>query len=213
MARPYNKDFRADILGAFDAQPIQTITQVVNYLGNIADNENTEDKLKPSYQSTRNMMRKMVKEGLLTELPKRGDKNQSYFAKAIFKNVTRFASYEGDNVSLKEFIHTLITDVNPELVDSNAMKAIKVWMLDILGASVPESYADKNRAVPNPEQLYKKLNELLAQTRQFHAFVKSFVDADIFSPVAQERLATEFKSTCVDEHAVIVDRAWMHKEV
>ncbi|MFF5977058.1 hypothetical protein ACFY7C_36760 [Streptomyces sp. NPDC012769] len=153
----------------------------------------------------------MVTEGLLFEIPQKNLRNQKFYAKALFSNVTRFSNYNGENVSLKEFIHTLIEDVNPEFIDSSAMTAIKAWMLDCLGSSIPVAYEDSGRESPNTLELKKRLQVVLEQTRQFHAFVKMFVDADIWTDAAKDRLSSEFKSMCVEEHAIIVDRNWMEK--
>lgn len=202
MARPRNKDYRSAILGGFDSKPISTIKDINNTLKEFNPNQN--------YQSTRRMLSKMVKEGLIVELPKRGDKNQIFYTKAIFKNVTRFQTYEEENVSLREFIHTIL-ETNPELIDSAVMDVIRTWMLDILGSTIPEAYKGKNRKVPDQWALKKSLEATLNMTRKFHALIKTFVDSDIWTDAARERLAKEFEANCIEEHAFIVDRAWIEK--
>lgn len=210
MARPVNKGLRSAILSVFDAKPVVTVKDVYKELTKPNSTDVQTNQI--SEQSARRMMSKMVKEGLITEIPKRGDKNQVFFTKAVFKNTTRFTSYDGSNVSLKEFIHTLTDDVKPELIDSNAMSVIKVWMLDSMAASIPVAYSSKNREVPNRDALKEKLEATLSMTRKFHAFLKSFVDSDVWDESAIERLAKEFNSTCVEEHAFIVDKAWLENE-
>lgn len=202
MARPQNSERRTAILEAFDKQPICSIKDIMNMV---------PEEHRTSYQSTRKMILKMESEGLLSALPERGDNNQTYYVKSIFKAITRFVDYEGNNVSLKEFVHKLM-GLESELVDSNAMMVIKSWMLDVLASSIPVAYSAKKREIPDDEELIKKLNAVLAQTRQLHMFIKSFMDADIWSPVARERLAKEFHSTCVEEHVLIVDRGWLEDE-
>ena len=204
MGKPYGDSFRADILGTFDANPIQGIQEVVNTL-----KDNEELDYLPSYNAVRRMIQKMANEGTLQELPNRGPKNKAYYTKAFFRNITRFADQGGNNVSLKEFIHKLIeTDGDPEIINPAAMVAIKMWMLDSLGAALPQNYEALNKAVPVPVELRANLEEVLRMLKTFHAFIKQFVDADIWTPVAQERLVREFESTCVEEHAMIVDRSW-----
>lgn len=205
MARPRNTDYRSDILNAFDRNGgIGTVTNVNKHLKEV-------DKFQ-SIQSTRRMLIRMVREGLITELPKRGDKNQIFYIKANFKNVTRFANYTGDNVSLREFIHTLLNDVNPDVINPEGLTLIKTWMLDVLGSTIPVAYASKGRDTPKPEELKKRLENVLSMTRKFHAFLKTFVDSDIWSDTARERLAKEFNNSCVEEHAGIVDRVWLKND-
>lgn len=199
MAKPKNSERRTAILGAFDKQPICSIRDIMKYVPDI------------KYQALRLTVIAMAEEGLLTELPGRGDRNTRYFTKAIFKNITRFSDYSGNPVSLKEFIHG-VTTLESQLIDASAMKAIKVWMLDVLGSVKPEPYTSKNHSVPNDEELIKRLNVVLQELSKMHAFIKSFTLADIHSPVARERLAREFDSTCFEEHVVIVDRGWMENE-
>jgi hypothetical protein len=154
----------------------------------------------------------MVREGLLIEIPKRGEKNQIFYTKAVFSNITRFMDYEGNNVALHEFIQELVESTNPRIIEPSAMKAIKLWMLDVLGSSIPVAYSDKSRKIPDHEQLKKKLEEVLTMTRQFHAFIKAFVDSDVWSDVARERLAKEFDETLKQVHAGIVDRVWLEND-
>ncbi|MGS2592224.1 hypothetical protein [Streptomyces hebeiensis] len=220
LSRPLNTELRSAILGAFDQTPVGTVQNVISHLKELnlkQEEDNTffklekKTKLNTNYHTIRRVMVSMVKEGLLSELPKRGDRNQVYYTKAIFKNTNRLTDYSGNNVSLREFIHTLIDEVNPELINPSAMDVLKIWMLDSLGASIPGAYKSKNREVPKPEELRKKLEATLSMTRTFHAFIKAFLDSDIWSPVAQERLEREFKASCVEEHTAIVDKAWLEK--
>lgn len=208
MAKPYERNHRSDILNAFNSTAVATVSDIVTIIN--SSPEVTSESVSPtSYQSTRRMMLKMVKEGTVTELPKRGEKNQRYYTKTFFKDTTRLINYEGDNVSLREFIHSLVDDVSPEIVNPEALKVIKYWMLSTLGASDPVAYAAKNKETPNVDAMRKQLEATLAMTGKFHRFLKSYLDSDVWSPVARERLLKEFKASCVEELTVIVDNTWM----
>lgn len=206
MPKPYSRDYKPDILAALDEKPVNTIKGIERFVNR------DENKIPISYQSVRRKVLRMAKEGLLVELPNRGEHGQIFYTKAIFRNVTRFANYDGNNVSLREFTHTLMGDEKPafgELLNPKALLAIKSWMLDVLASVDEEAYEDKNRNVPDHEKLKSKLEVTAQLTRQLHAFLKSFIDADVWSPVARERLLKEFKSACVEEHAAMVDKSWM----
>jgi hypothetical protein len=234
LSRPYNQDFRSAILNAFDRKPIASIKNVVSIITetyaesdddldedikpdvkpNLFNSTITEVKpFVPSYQSTRTMMQKMVKEGLLIELPKKGEKNTLYYTKSMFKNVVRFTTLDGNNVSLREFIHTLVdSSKDPMLIDPIALNTIKAWMLGSLGSTIPDAYTSKNKSVPPVDEYRRKLEIVLKLTKQFHAFVKQFLDSGAYSPVDREILAREFNSNCVEEHSVIVDGTWNNED-
>lgn len=202
VARPINSSLRSDILGTFDRQPICSIKQVIEMLS-----EAPEYETPPSYNSVHRMLNKMVKENLIMEIPGSRQHNQRFFTKTMFNKSTRFADPLGNNVSLKEFIHTLASYEN-EVVNPIALNAIKAWMFDSLASSIPEAYVNNDKPIPDPKQLARKLNKTLAMLSQLHRFISSFVN----TPVDPERLAHEFNTLCVEEHAAIVDRTWLNDQ-
>lgn len=200
MARPTNSALRTDILGAFDQQPICSINNVVAHLNN-----------KHSYQSVRRTMIKLAKSGVIKEIPGASTNNQKFYTKNIFENSTRFMSFEGENVSLKAFIHNVVklgtTDESAlleQMLAPVALETIKHWILHSLASCDPEAYTSKNLTPPDRDELNRKLDGVLEMLSQLHAFLKTYR----ISPVDDTRLAAEFKAVAIEELTAIVDRTW-----
>lgn len=218
LTKTPNEALRTAILSAFDQSPICTIIHVVNHIQAIDEKyelfslesyarTNTSSI---SYRSTRRTMQSMVREGLLTEIPQRGNKNQIFFTKAMFKNATRFVDLDGNTISLREFIYKLTDNAyDLPLIEPNAMNVIKAWMLAVLGSSIPDAYTAKGKPVPPVAEYRQKLREVQIMTKKFHMLISEFLKADVWTPVAKETLAREFNSNCVEEHSIIVDGSWM----
>ena len=204
MARPLRNDARAAILDGLDEKPISSISDIANHLKKV--NKYYSD------QATRRMLNRMRNEGLIYELPKRGEFGRIYYTKLMMPNVARLVTPTGNNVSLRVFIHELIEfkDARSVLSD-DALTAIKVWMLEVLGSSIGEAYEDKHREVPDEYELRTKLKEVQTMLSQYHKFIQNFLNADIWSEYARENLAKEFRDSCVEEHAGIVDRSWLNE--
>jgi hypothetical protein len=155
------------------------------------------------------MLSKMAKEGLLSELPQRGDKNSVQYSKLLFHTNAQFINHEGEVISLKDFIALMMAGEGfPEIIDKQAALVIRYWMLDILGSVYPEPYQGK-RDIPDPEQLKKKLESTLEMTKKFHMLIKNFLESGVLTPVARDGLVQEFKTNAAMEHAAIVDKSWM----
>lgn len=201
MAKPLYSVQDTDILNAFDQQAVCTIKNVVDHL-------NGSHK----YQAVRRGILRLVKTGVLIEI--NGDKthNQKYYTKNIFAiNSTRFVDFEGNNVSLKAFVHgvTKLGDTEEsklvsQLLSPVALDAIKHWILNGLAASDPEAYTSKNLATPNTEEYYRKLDGVLETLSKLHAFLKTYR----LTPVDTTKLAAEFKAVAIEELISIVDRTW-----
>lgn len=201
MSRPVRRELRTAILDGLDKKPISTVKDVISHL--------KETNQYQSDQSTRRMLIKMCREGLVYELPKRGDKGTIFYTKHMFNKHLRLITANGENVTLRGFIHELLENTSPDILSDSAMKAIKVWMLDSLGSTIPVAYSSKSREVPDEFVLKGKLEETAAMLSYWHKFVTNFLNADIWSEFAREKLAEDFNSNCVEEHAIIVDRSWM----
>ena len=197
MARPVNKDYRAEILNAFDNQLMLTIKEVQTHLN---DNGFPE----ASYQSTRRFLIKMAKEGLIGELPRRAGHILVY-TKLLANGHLRFFNYDGEMVSLLKFIDDLVnaTEFSPIFSDY-IQKRIKSAILDYLAGHHDGPYKSKNREAPDVRQMEKALREVVEGTRQMHLFISRFLQ----TPVDKERLILEFKTTCAEQHAAIVDRTF-----
>lgn len=200
MPKPSDLDYRAAILGAFDRHTIRSLQEINEYL-----KKSGEFK---SYQSTRRMLGLMAKEGVISQLPKRGPRNQVFYSKLIFNdNAVKLVNHKGELVSLPLFLHTLFDYEFPSVVDAKAAEAIKLWMLDALASVDPEKYVGK-RDIPDYKEIERKLKATLEMTGKLHAFIKNFLDSDVFSPVARSNLLLEFSEQAPIEHVMIVEKRW-----
>lgn len=204
MARPLKHDARTDILDGLDRKPISSVNDICDYLKEI--------KKFHSEQATRRMLMRMCNEGLITELPTRGNHNKVLYTKMLMPNVARLVSPNGKDLTLRAFIHELVNYEDPDsILSPSALTAIRAWMLDVLGSSVPKAYEAKARPVPDEYELRSRLLEVQSMLSSYHKFISQFLKADIWSEYARENLAKEFNTNCVEEHAVIVDRAWLNE--
>lgn len=195
MARPVDKLYRTAILNAFDTQLQMTIAEVHQYLESI--------NMDRTYQSTRRMLIKMSKEGLINELPRR-DGHILVYSKLLANNHLRFINYKGETVSLLKFIDDLTSTTFSPIFSEHIQKRIKSAILDYLAGHYPEPYSSKGREAPNVNEMLSALNEVLDGTRLMHMFIKQLLQ----TPVDQERLTLEFKTSCAEQHAAIVDRTF-----
>lgn len=200
MSKPANLDYRAAILGAFDRHTIRSLQEINEHLKG-------QEEYK-SYQSTRRMLELMCKEGVLSQLPKRGPRNQVFYTKLIFNsNAVKLINPNGELVSLPLFLNALFDYEFPKVVDEKAAEAIKLWMLDALASVDPEKYVGK-RDIPDYKELQRKLKKTLEMTGKLHAFIKNFLDSDVFSPVARSNLLLEFSEQAPIEHVMIVEKRY-----
>jgi hypothetical protein len=199
LSRPMDKDYRVAILGAFDRHSIRSIKEVCNHLQEVGQFK--------SYQSTRRMLIRLAKEGLLTELPQRTDKNSVQYTKLVFKTNVKLIAYNQDVVSLGAYIHRLVNEQFPEIIDEQATIVIKHWMLESLASAYPDGYSGK-RDVPDPNSLQKKLEGTLSMLKDMHSFLKNFLDSGVFTPVARSNIAKDFMKHYSQEHVVIVEELW-----
>lgn len=199
MARPPNKDYRAAILGAFDRHTIRNIKEINNYLKEV-------DQF-TSYASTRRMLIRLCNEGLLSELPGRGNKNAIQYTKLILNQSIALVTFNKQLVETKRFIDELIPTKFPEVIHPQAEQAIKQWMLDTLASTYPQGYEDK-RELPDPDSLKQKLETTLEMLKDVHQFIKGFLESGAFSPVARQYLSEDFRDELAEYHAAIVDNNW-----
>lgn len=199
MARPVSKEYRAAILGAFDRHTIRSIKEVNNHLHNVGEFV--------SYQSTRRMLKTLVAEGLLSELPSRLDKNTLQYTKLVFNSSVALVTLDGKLVNVSQFAQSLVKQEFPAVISQEAGEAIKKWMLDVLASSYEQGFADK-RDIPDPDSLKKRLTKTLDMLQEMHRFVKNFMESGAFSPVARGHLADEFVKQYPELHAALVEETW-----
>lgn len=181
----------------------RTVTEVNDYLKDI--------KRYVSDQSTRRMLAKMVKEGLLVEIG-RGEKNAIIYTKAVFNPHRYFSTLDSKVVQLTEFMHHVMT-LDSKLLAPNALVQIKRLLLDNLASTYPEPYENKNLPPVAKEDVRAALTNLMENLATWHSFIKNYLDAKIWEDFQRDSLAKEFKETYPKAHALIVDRAWEHNNV
>jgi hypothetical protein len=96
----------------------------------------------------------------------------------------------------------LVTTEFSPIFSEFIQKRIKSAILDYLASHYEEPYKAKNREAPNTAEMRKALYEVLDGTRKMHMFISNF----LASPVDKDRLILEFKSSCAEQHAAIVDK-------
>lgn len=201
--RPTNKQYREIILGAFDTHTHRTIKEVNEYL--------RERNAYVSEQSTRRMLTKMLSEGLLIDLGRRGDKNAVIYTKAIFNQHRFYPTLNGSPVQLPEFV-SHVSQLDSKLVAFEALVYIKRLMLDSLASTYPEPYLAKGKSPVAKELVIRELNTVLDQLAHWHNFIKSFLETKVWEDYQRDSLANEFKTQYPVIHALIVDRAWENGE-
>jgi hypothetical protein len=199
MTRPLRKDYRAAILGAFDNKLDVTLKDVTDHLKSvdayISDN------------SARRMIHKMIREGLIVEIGK-GDKNKAIWTKAVFNKHTMFRGMDEQLISMRKFIHS-VASLESKVISPEALSAIKTSILEILASSYPEPYAVRgSNAVPDHEALRRDLSTITTALAKWHLFIRNFLETDIWDDASRERLAKEFQSSYVEEHAAIVNKQY-----
>lgn len=199
MARPVSKEYRTAILGAFDRHTIRSIKEVNNHLISVGEFR--------SYQSTRRMLINLVKEGLLSELPNRLDKNTIQYTKLVFNSSVALVTLDGKLVTVDQFVRSLVSTEFPPVISPEAGEAIKKWMLDVLASAHEQGFADK-RDIPDPDSLKKRLTQTLQMLQETHRFLKNFMESGAFSPVARGHLADEFVKQYPELHAALVEETW-----
>lgn len=197
--RPTNKQYREIILGAFDAHTHRTIKEVNEYL--------RERNAYVSEQSTRRMLTKMLSEGLLIDLGRRGDKNAVIYTKAIFNQHRFYPTLNGSPVQLPEFVSS-VSQLDSKLIDTAALNYVKRLILDSLASAYPEPYIAKGKSPVAKELVVRELTVVLDQLAQWHNFIKSFLEAKVWEDYQRDSLANEFKTKYPVIHALIVDKAW-----
>lgn len=195
MARPINKEYRTEILNAFDKSLQLTIKEVHQHV--------TDAGYSVTYQATRRILQRMCKDGLISELPRRAGHIVVY-TKLLVNNHLRFVNYEGETVSLLKFIDDLTQTEFSPIFSEHIQKRIKSAILDYLAGHYEEPYKSKGREAPDVDEMKRALNEVLNGTRLMHMFIKQLLQ----TPVDQERLIREFKTSCAEQHAAIVDRTF-----
>lgn len=195
MARPVDKLYRTAILNAFDTKLQLTIKEVHEHLVSV--------NMARTYQSTRRMLFKMAKEGLISELPRR-DGHILVYTKLLANNHLRFVNYNGETVSLLKYIDDLVNTTFSPIFSEHIQKRIKSAILDYLAGHYEEPYSSKGRESPDINEMKRALEEVLSGTRLMHMLIKQLLDA----PVDKERLILEFKTSCAEQHAAIVDRTF-----
>lgn len=199
MARPVSKDYRTAILGAFDRHSIRSIREINNHLKNVDEYR--------SYQSTRRMLITLCREGLLSELPSRADKNAIQYTKLVFNSSVGLVTYDKELVDIQRYVAELTGNKFPEVISPQAELAIKQWILDALASSYAKGYEGK-RETPDPDYLKKRLEATQEMLKRMHIFINDFLESGVFSPVAREHLAMDFAKQYPELHAAIVDKTW-----
>jgi len=199
LARPVDTDYRTDILGAFNRHTIRSLGEINNYL--------KEQGTYKSYQSTRRMLDKLCGEKLLTKLPRRGEKNSVLYSKLVFNQDAHLVGRDGYVVTTQEFIDELLSKEFPQVIDKQISTVIKHWMLDSMASSHIDGYTGK-RDYPDERLLKKKLEGTLRMLAEMHAYLKGFLDSGIYSPVAREIMAEEFRDKLAAYHVAIVEETW-----
>jgi len=187
LSKPIDVEYRAAILGAFDSYTLRTVKEINNHLQNMGEFK--------SYRSTLRMLDKLVNEGVLSKLPRRGDKHALVFSKLVFNhNVVHLSNANQELLELGSFIQYVMDWDSDGMLSKGAQNALKVWILDTLASAVPEAFEDK-RDIPDPNHIKRKLKGMLDMTGKLHGFIKSFLDSEVFSPVARDNLAQEFRES------------------
>lgn len=195
MAKPVDKEYRAAILNAFDTKLQLTVKEVYEYLVSVG--------MAKDMQSTRRMLVKMTREGLVQELP-RINNHVRVYTKLMANSHLRLINYDGETVSLLKFLAELNDVTFSPIFSDNVQRKIKSAICDYLAGQFPEPYEAKNREVPDVQRMEKALQEVVEGTRLMHMFIKRFLD----TPVDKSKLVLEFKTTCAEQHAAIVDRTF-----
>jgi hypothetical protein len=199
LARPVNTEYRSAILGAFDRHTIRSIKEINNHLKLTGEFK--------SYHSTRRILVSLCKEGLLSELPSRADKNAIQYTKLVFNTSVVLVTYDKDLVDVGQYVHRLVNEQFPEAISPQASVAIKSWILDALASSYPNGYEGK-RDIPDPDELKKRLETTLEMLKRMHVFIRDFLESGAFSPVARAHMAEDFAKQYAELHTAIVEKTW-----
>jgi len=187
MPKPVDVEYRAAILGAFDSFTLRTVKEINNYLQSVGEFK--------SYRSTLRMLDKLVSEGVINKLPRRGDKNTIIYSKMMFnQNTVRLVNDKQELLALGSFLQFVMDWTTNGLLSDGAERALKVWMLDTLASAVTHAFENR-RSIPDPNYTRRKLKGMLDMTGKLHGFIKSFLDSEVFSPVARDNLLQEFQSS------------------
>jgi hypothetical protein len=156
------------------------------------------------------MLLKMVSEGVINIHPKRHDKNAMYFMKGTVSPFVKMVTFNGDVVNLSEFINTTYDLELNTFLNESVATGVKQLMFDYLVAAKPELF-DGVRDIPDRREIRKKLERTLQYTQTLHRFIKSFLDADIHSPVGKRNIARELETVCTDKQVEIIVREMWKK--
>jgi len=202
MARPRDNEYRTAILNALDMKFACSINDVNEYL-------KESNKFK-SYASTRRMLLKMVSEGVINIHPKRHDKNAMYFMKGTVSPFVKMSSFNGDVVNISDFINSTYDLELDSFLNESVATGIKSLMFDYLVATRPDLFVGI-RDIPDRKEIRRKLEKTLEYTQTLHRFIKSFLTADIHSPVARKNIARELETVCTDKQVEIIVREMWKK--
>lgn len=200
MARPRDNEYRAAILGALDKKFTSTIGDVNEHLKEVMQFK--------SYSSTRRMLLKMVTENLVTIHPQRLDKNEMVFIKGLVSPHLILTDSNGEKVELSQFIGNVFNAELPPVIDKKAAIALKSWMFNYLLSADPELFKGV-RETPNRKELKAKLEGTLEMLGSVHAFIRHFLDSDLHSPVAEQKLMRELQRLPSTQLNNLVTEKWI----
>jgi hypothetical protein len=190
MAKARDTQLRHDILTAFDNKSICTIEDIREHVN------------KPDH-TVRYTVKAMLNEGLI-KVFKRGEHNRAYYVKEMFPNTTVLTSLTGNPVGLMQFIGELDQLNTHPVINDTALEFMKLWMLNAIATADKQAYTDKKRPIPVAKELKSNLEELRSAIELLHRYVKTFLDTDMWSDAAQERLKKELDGIGIT--SVLVDR-------
>ncbi len=200
MARPKDNVYRTAILGAFDKRLQCSVPEVIEHLKEV-------NQFK-SEVSARRMVKTLVTEGLLTELPSRGKNWQVYYAKSeIFQGKVGFISENGALLNLRNFCAS-VANLDVRLLNDEVGSRVQEAIFEILGTCNTEYYEQAKRPIPDAKLAKQHLEQVAEDMRRLHFFIKSFLDSRVWSDVDKTRLDTEFKENASIERAAIIDGTW-----
>lgn len=163
------------------------------------------DSSKVTDRQLRYALKQLLMEGKVKRLPRDGNGSFLY-VRITDGNRFSFSWFDGKQVTLKEFIHLIEEMKTSGIIKDEAWSLVRESLINVLISSDTEVHRELD-ITPSPvERDRQRLEDFNTVLSKMHAFIKRYLNNNLWSESDRELLGRELKASCSEEQRIILER-------